>query len=207
MELFRYKNCLRDCEHPVVHNEDEDYKFVKKSKKYDEKAFEFLVKKYQQKIFNVCYRMLLSEQESKDASQEIFIKAYVKIKKFKGKSTFYTWLYRIAKNHCLNLIKKNKKRKEDIPLDTDQGKKLQNKELKPDELIDRKQVRKLIEEKMKELDPKCRAVIILIHYQGCTHEEAAEILGWPIGTVKVRLYRCLKILGLKLNKAKYRLEV
>ena len=84
---------------------DEDFDLVQQCQAGIEKAFEQIVIKYQQKIFNQCYFLLnQNRDDAEDAAQEVFLNVYKKISEFRGESKFSTWLYQVTRNHCLNLI-------------------------------------------------------------------------------------------------------
>ena len=105
-------------------NSENDYDIVCAFKNGSHSAFEKIVLKYQDRVYNLCYRFLGDKQEAEDAAQEIFIKVYRALKGFKLESSFYTWLYRIVINTCKNRVKslEYRRSKSSVSIDNDQEK-------------------------------------------------------------------------------------
>ena len=101
---------------------ENDFDLVNAFKRGDHSAFEKIVLKYQDRVYNLCYRFLGDKQEAEDSAQDIFIKVYKALKGFKLKSSFYTWLYRIVINTCKNRVKslEFRRAKSRISIDDDQ---------------------------------------------------------------------------------------
>ncbi|OGC89518.1 MAG: hypothetical protein A2W25_16615 [candidate division Zixibacteria bacterium RBG_16_53_22] len=145
----------------------------------DIEAFGILVKKYENFIYTLIRGMVLSEDSAKDISQEAFLRAYRALRRFEKKSSFKTWLYRIAHNTALNYIKRNK-----IPSAAQ--------EIEPDAPLDsgeniplRMTIRRLIDR----LKPEHKVIIMLHYFDDLKYEEIAQVLNCPVGTVKIRLFR------------------
>lgn len=190
----------------VSPNDDNDFQLVKRCQAGDKKAFESLVIKYEKEIFNLCYRMLLSPKRAEEAGQEAFMRVYKNIKKFRGESAFYTWLYKIAINLCLDILKKKRikeilfsllKKEEE---DTRQPEEIFISEMDdPEKTYEKREIKERIRDAIAELNENHRAVVILIYYEGLGHKETAEILNEKLGTIKSRLNRALNILMEKLK--------
>ena len=177
---------------------DEDILLVDRFKEDEEKAFDELVNKYKKKIYYLAYSLTNNHADALDLSQEAFIKVYRSIHKFIGRSSFYTWLYRITVNICLNHLKKEAKKKE-VSFDerievtpvewwSNPRKALENKELQED-----------LTRAIDSLPPRQKAVFTLRHMEGLSHKEIASILGCSIGNVKANLFQALQKLRQRLR--------
>jgi len=153
-----------------------------------------LVRRYQERIYATIYHMTANHEDANDLAQETFIKAYQALKAFKGGSSFYTWIYRIAVNKTINFLKQRKNRAQMSLDDLDF-----NAEHDPDlvALISDKTPRRDVglaelQEKlnaaMQKLSEPHRMVVTLHDVQGLSHEEIAEIMDCNIGTVRSRLF-------------------
>jgi RNA polymerase sigma-70 factor (ECF subfamily) len=177
---------------------DEDISLVARFKKGEERAFDELVNKHKKRIYYLAYSLTSSHADALDLSQEAFIKVYQSIHKFKGRSSFYTWLYRITVNICLNHLKK-KSRKKEISFDeriavaqmdwwSNPRKALENKELQGD-----------LTRAIDSLPPRQKAVFTLRHLEGLSHKEIASILECSIGNIKANLFQALQKLRQRLK--------
>jgi RNA polymerase sigma-70 factor (ECF subfamily) len=158
-------------------------------------AFDELVRRYQERVYGLVYHMTSNHEDANDLAQEAFVKAWKALKHFKGDSSFYTWIYRIAVNHTLNHLKQRRNRTQHLSLnDLDF-----NAEHDPDlvQLISDKNPRQ--EANLKELGEKLnaavlklseehRAVVTMHDIQGMPHDEIAKVLECNPGTVRSRLY-------------------
>jgi len=185
--------------------DDLELHLVKKSIDGDVDAFQQLIEKHQKKVFNIAYRMMGNEEDAKDMAQEALVKAYRNIGKFRLDSAFSTWLFRIATNACLDELRKNKKKMDDISLNidkTDDGETL-TKELAvdkngPEVEFLKKERQRILAEGIKSLSEDYKRVIVLRDIQGFSYEEIAEICETNIGTVKSRINRGRSMLKEKL---------
>ena len=185
--------------------DDLELHLVKKSIDGDVDAFQQLIEKHQKKVFNIAYRMMGNEEDAKDMAQEALVKAYRNIGKFRLDSAFSTWLFRIATNACLDELRKNKKKMDDISLNidkTDDGETL-TKELAvdkngPEMEFLKKERQRILAEGIKSLSEDYKRVIVLRDIQGFSYEEIAEICETNIGTVKSRINRGRSMLKEKL---------
>jgi RNA polymerase sigma-70 factor (ECF subfamily) len=167
---------------------------VKRARRGDMSAYDDLVKRYQERIYATVYHMTSNHEDANDLAQEAFIKAYQALKSFKGGSSFYTWVYRIAVNKTINFLKQRKNKAQMSLDDLDF-----NAEHHPDlvALISEKTPRREIsltelQEKlniaMQKLSEPHRLVVTLHDVQGLSHEEIAKIMECNIGTVRSRLF-------------------
>lgn len=163
-----------------------------KAQEGDIESFENVIVSYQNYIYNVIYRIVGSKEDALDLTQETFIKAFVNIKKFKGKSEFKTWLYRIAVNTSLDFIRKRKSVEEQLG---DIG------DFKtPEDIFDDKMTREIIMNELNKLKNDHKIAIILRDIEGLTYSEIAKITNSNIGTVKSRISRARSALKENLKK-------
>lgn len=171
-----------------------DLLLIERYKLGDIVAFDLLMNKYEKKIYNYCYRMLNNFEEAKDLTQEIFVKVFKNIEKFRGESSFYTWLYRIAHNLAIDFIRKRSRENvvsndqviyEDGPATRD----FIDMNLNPEMLAADKERKELVIYAINKLLPEYKEVIVLRDIQGLSVEETAKILKCAEGTVKSRLHR------------------
>jgi RNA polymerase sigma-70 factor, ECF subfamily len=167
---------------------------VRQAQRGDLAAYDELVQRYQERIYATVYHMTSNHEDANDLAQDSFIKAFQALKSFKGGSSFYTWLYRIAVNKTINFLKQRKNRTHMSLNDLDF-----NTENNPDlvALISEKTPRrdaglKELQEKLNaallKLSEPHRLVVVLHDVQGRSHEEIAEIMDCNIGTVRSRLF-------------------
>jgi RNA polymerase sigma-70 factor (ECF subfamily) len=167
---------------------------VKRAKQGDLTAYDDLVRRYQERIYATVYHMTANHEDANDLAQDAFIKAFQALKSFKGGSSFYTWVYRIAVNKTINFLKQRKNKVQMSLDDLDF-----NAEHDPDliALISDKTPRREVslaelQEKLnaalQKLSEPHRLVVTLHDVQGLSHEEIAEIMDCNIGTVRSRLF-------------------
>ena len=179
---------------PIVLASLDDRALVRRARSGDLAAYDELVHRYQERIYATLYHMTANHEDANDLVQEAFIKAYHSLRSFKGDSTFFTWLYRIAVNRTINFLKQRKHRNHLSLNDLDF-----NAEHDPDlvALISDKTPRReagLIElqEKlnaaMLQLSETHRLVVALHDVQGLSHEEISRIMDCNVGTVRSRLF-------------------
>jgi RNA polymerase sigma-70 factor (ECF subfamily) len=166
-------------------------------------AFGVIVKRWERKIFALCFGMLGREDDAKDAAQEAFIAAYKNVSKFRGDAKVSSWLHRIAVNQCLTIKRKEKRRSEDfIDEETNEDEKvfLAPAELSPSNSAEQRERSKLIRNAVVALPVDLRQVIVMKEFEDMTFQEISETLELPLSTVKSRLYTALKHLKFKLDR-------
>ncbi|MGD9158822.1 MAG: RNA polymerase sigma factor [Desulfobacteraceae bacterium] len=176
-----------------INNADiDDSRLVTDLKKGNEWAYRKLVEKYQGKLRNVAYGVTLDVEESADIIQDVFLKAYMGIDKFKGESSLYTWLRRITINESLNWVRKWKRRFkwQHQSLDQEDGSSLdiESNEAGPESALSSRQVAGILKEGLDKLPEKARAVLVLKEVEGLSYEEIGDILGINKGTVSSRIF-------------------
>jgi RNA polymerase sigma-70 factor, ECF subfamily len=177
---------------------------IKQVKKGDQSAFEEIVNFYQNKVFQVCYRMLGNLHEAEDIAQEAFVRAYTNIHSFDEKRKFSTWIYRIATNLSIDRIRK---KKPDYFLDAEiQGaegltmySQLSADQPLPEEEVESLELQSYIQKQIQSLPEKYRSVITLRYVEDLSLQEISEILDMPMGTVKTRIHRGREALRKKLR--------
>ncbi len=177
---------------------NEDTLLVNRLKKGERKAFDELVNKYKKRIYYLAYSLTNNHADALDLSQEAFIKVYKSIHRFRGRSSFYTWLYRITVNICLNHLKKKAKRKEisfDERIEVAQVDWWSN----PKKALENKELQENLTRAIDSLPPQQKTVFTLRHLEGLSHKEIASILGCSIGSVKANLFQALQKLRNRLK--------
>ncbi len=184
-----------------------DSELVKRAQRGNTPAFEELVKRYEQKVYNIAYRMLGNEEDAKDALQDTFLRVFRFIKKFKAESSFYTWLYRITTNVCLTRLKrKTKKEKytssldESIKVKDEIEREIPDYKYSPELLYERHRMQKVLQVAINELPSDYRSVIVLRDLQGLSNKEVSKALQLSITAVKSRLHRGRVFLRNRLSK-------
>lgn len=168
---------------------------VERAKDGDREAFGLLVEEYKDKIYNYVSRMLSDPYEAEDVTQEAFLRAYRSLPRFRGASSFHTWLYRIASNLAIDVVRKRKRSEPtfslDEPLESEEGeyeREIADDVGGPEDSATTRETRVAVRRAIMELPEKLREVMILYELQGETYEDIAEILDVPLGTVKSRLF-------------------
>ena len=186
--------CPTDQPKRKMRKPDEDRELVDRARGGDTKAFDALVEKYTPRLYGLVYHMTSNREDTHDILQDVFAKAYRSLKRFQGKSSFYTWIYSISVNMTLNFLKKRKRRAgysfDDIdsgiqndPAFIDQGHRAN-----PRRQSNIHELQKKLNEAMQELSDDHRSVVTMFDIQGMPHAEISRILGVSEGTVRSRLY-------------------
>lgn len=185
---------------------DVDYperELVRKSRHGDIEAFEDLIKQYERKIFNMALSMTQNYDDAGDIAQEVCIKIFKNIRKFKEDSSFSTWVYRITSNTCIDAIRRKKRT---LPLTVQTGNGDEEYEIPvedsnnlPDKVFEKNETRDAIKKCIMELAPEYRIIIILRDVNGYSYDEISGILSINMGTVKSRLNRARNLLKDKLK--------
>jgi len=183
-----------------------DWELVRRTREGDRDAFRELVERYQRRVASLAVGMLRSREDALDVVQETFAKAYQHLDRFKGDSGFYTWLYRIAFNLCIDHQRREGKLGELRPQHDETGSMgppLVADGPPPDEPFQRArsaEIGRRLEEAMRELTPDHRAVILLREVEGLSYEEISRVLECPKGTVMSRLHYARRQLQSRLRE-------
>ncbi len=172
---------------------------IREALKGDNRAYQRLMGKYHDQIFNFIYRMIHDREQVEDLTQEAFIKAFSSLGSFNEEFAFSTWLYKIATNNCIDYIRKRKLQMYSIdkPIesrDSDYMFELPDESSEADQDVIRAQRAAFLRTAIAQLPEKYRRVIQLRHVEEKSYEEIAGILKLPIGTVKAHIFRARELL-------------
>jgi RNA polymerase sigma-70 factor (ECF subfamily) len=163
---------------------------VEAARRGDHQAFEALVLKYQDRIYRLVQRLVSGADVVDDLAQEVFIRAYRAIGEFKGDSSLYTWLYKIALNLCRNHYRTRGRRPPLEELDEADGSgSLEAAGASPEEEVFRREFWEQLRRGLDELPDEQREAVVFCDLEGMSYEEMADVMGVPIGTVRSRIFR------------------
>jgi RNA polymerase sigma-70 factor (ECF subfamily) len=174
--------------------ETDDLSWVRRAKEEDLSAYDELVRRFQERIYATVYHMTSNHEDANDLVQETFIKAYRALKSFKGDSSFYTWIYRIAVNKTLNFLKQRKNRVQlslndlDFNIENDPDLVALISEKTPRRNLGLIELQEKLNGAMQKLSEHHRMVVILHDVQDLSHEEIGKIMDCNVGTVRSRLF-------------------
>jgi len=178
----------------------DDLELIRRSQSGDTEAFDELVSKYSAKIFTMVYGMVRNEHDASDLVQEGFLKAWRSIQEFEGRSSFYTWLYRITMNVTVDSLRRKRQREEIELIDA-----IASSLPSPRASCRRTEIQEKIESALAKLSPEHRAVVVLKELEGLQYREIAEVLNLPVGTVMSRLFYARKKLQSLLRPIYYQI--
>ncbi len=180
--------------------EETDLNLVKRARNGDRDAFAVLVERYQRRIFSVCFGVVRNPDDAMDLTQETLVKVYRNLEGFQGDSSFYTWVYRIAKNVSIDHVRRNQRHRT-VDYDDAFGRDEDGDDdgmlpgrlgIDPERVLGRRELLDKIEEALGSLSPAHRECIVLREVQGLSYQEMADVLGISIGTVMSRLHHARK---------------
>jgi len=177
----------------------EEKQLVRLAQEGSPQAFEELVTKYQSKVFSMALSFTRNREAADDLAQEVFLKAYLALPRFHGRSEFGTWLYRISINHVRDYLRKKSRAKE-VPLDDVREIAFSDKEQtdRAEQEREAEARRTLVQRVVQTLPEKYRVILTLRDIQGLAYEEIAGVLRLSPGTVDSRLHRARRMLRGKL---------
>ena len=187
---------------------DNVIEWVKKAQSGNEEAFGELVKMYHQRIYNLVYGMVNNADDAKELSQQAWIKAWNKIGSFRADSQFFTWIYRIASNQCLDFFRSRGRRREVLwndrkPEEDDRGiDEIARDSSQPDREVLNAESRDLFFRALETLTPEHKLALTLREVDGLSYEEIAEVMKCRKGTVMSRIFYARKTLAEKMRDAK-----
>jgi len=162
-----------------------------------EGSFEELVRRYQRPISAYVYRMVGNYESALDLTQEIFIKVYSSLRRYRSEFKFSTWIYKIAHNAAIDHLRRTATREQSLVMGPENDQfdlPIESKRLSPEQESERKERRGEIESVVRALPANYRELIILRHSQDLSYEEIVEVTGLPLGTVKNRLFRAREMM-------------
>lgn len=169
----------------------------------DKDAFGEVVRRWERKIFALCFGMLGREDDARDAAQEAFIAAYRNLSNFRGEAKVSSWLHRIAVNQCLTTKRRQKTRSEDFIDDEDGSEErifVAAARYSPANEAEQGERLKVVRQAVGALPTDLRQVIVMKEFEEMTFQEISETLELPLSTVKSRLYTALKQLRMRLER-------
>jgi RNA polymerase sigma-70 factor, ECF subfamily len=173
---------------------EEDRDLVRSAQGGSEPAFEELIRRHQQRVFALVGGILRRREDVEDVAQQIFLKAFISLKRFDQRSAFSTWLYKISVNECWDYLRKKKVRPlvYESDLSEEQVSRLDgivSQDRPPENASDRAEARELLERMLEKLPEQDRQLLLLKEVEGFSVEELAQLLDLNVNTVKVRLFR------------------
>jgi len=189
----------------------EDDELIRAAQKGDRSAFDTLVRRYDRSVLRLALHMLGNEQDAQDVHQDAFIKAYRHLSNFRFECSFYTWLYRIVTNLCLDQLRRRKSRREDPSTTLDAGGEEMDlmanltdgrASANPARELERKVMNEAIQSALDELTPRERTVFELKHYQGLKLRTIGEMLSTTEETAKNTLFRATRKLRARLAEVR-----
>ena len=163
---------------------------IARLQKQDETAFEELLRQYEKKVYTLCFRMCGNSEDAEEAAQDTFLALWRGIDRFRQESSLSTWIYRLASNACIDLLRRRKKQGSSLSLDDE--------ELfldavdpapRPQDAVEHREAQKLLQEGLSALPEEYRKVLILREIEGLSYTEIAESASLELGTVKSRISR------------------
>lgn len=182
---------------------EQERELILRCQERDTAAMGTLIVQYQHWVYNIAYGMLGHREDAEDAAQDAFLSVWQNIESFKFRSRFSTWLYRIVKNKCLNVIDQRKRRKTD-PMDIDDSQPwvpLDN--VTPEQETLRNEQSEILHAALDRLKESYRTILVLRELRELSYEEIAEVLNCTLGRVKSRLHEARKALKEELERTEW----
>ena len=186
-----------------------DEELVRRFGSGDRSAFSELVRRYQSRVYSLCFRWLRDPAKAEEVAQDVFIALYKSLADFRGESKLSTWIFRVATNPCKNRLVYGSRRREDrhesidAPVGGDEDGPVKQYAIDapgPDASINRAEASKLLQAALDALDEDQREIVLLRDVDDLSYEEIAELLQLPKGTVKSRLHRARAELARRLSR-------
>ena len=192
-------------EAPITSNKTEpepgsDGALVSQARSGDAAAFDALILRHQDRVYNMAYRMLGNREDALDLSQEVFLTVFRSLGRFEAKARFSTWLYRVTVNRCRDELRRRGSVKHtrphslDVVRDGESPREIASNVPPPPEEAVGREMRQRVEEAIADLPGDAREVLVLRDREDLSYEEIAEILEIPLGTVRSRLNRARTLL-------------
>lgn len=174
----------------------EERRIIEKVLRGDTNAFESIVSEHERLVYNLALKMLQSPEDAQDAVQETFIKAYQSLGAFRGESKLSVWLYRLASNVCIDMLRKRRVQTVSLSAEDEDGAgqalELPDERFSPETELEKKELRRAVREGLGELGDDYRQVLVMREVAGLSYNEIAEATKLDLGTVKSRIFRARK---------------
>jgi RNA polymerase sigma-70 factor (ECF subfamily) len=176
---------------------------IEKARDGDLSAFDSLIRRYEDQVFSVAFRLVGNEDDAADVAQEVFLACFRHLKSYRGDSKLSTWLHRITVNMVKNLWSRRKRQGSDVTASLEEGddpddpppiEMIADPAPNPRRLAAGSEIAEVIESKLLEIEPEFREVIVLRFVEGLSYEEIADVTKEPLGTVKSRIFRARRAL-------------
>ncbi len=181
-----------------------DEQLVQQFQYGEQDRFDDLVRRYQDRVLNTCYRYLGDKENARDAAQEVFIKIFYALDSFKPKARVSTWIYRICFNHCLNVIRARKRRRwlffSQQLEDTGAVILMQDEGNNPEQQIQDSERAKVVQRALSKLSSSQQTAVILHRYQELSYKEIADVMNTSVNAVESLLHRAKKKLAILLKE-------
>ncbi|MFQ6040069.1 MAG: RNA polymerase sigma factor [Candidatus Poribacteria bacterium] len=202
METYKggYKNfCIRP-DSREWNMDNEERVLIQRCQQGDRDAYEQLFLRYKDAVYNVAYGMLSNTEDAQDMTQEVFLRVFEKISQFRFKSSFSTWLYRIAVNICLDERRKRQKRHANAAELTERYKRMRPSVNTPEDELLKKERQSQLQQAFANLKEAHRTILVLREMEGLSYDELAKVLKCSTGRVKSRLHEARMELRQKVQR-------
>ena len=187
----------------------EDFRLIDRAVEGDEKAYAKLMQRYRKSVYHTLLKMVRNVDDAEDLTIEAFAKAFKNLSRFKKDYTFSTWLFRVATNNCIDLIRK--KRLQTLSIDADIKKgdgdtisiDVKDDNLNPQEIAIKEQKKEIVRQFVDLLPPKYKRLVKLRYFKEYSYHEIAKEIEAPLGTVKAQLHRARELLYDLVKKSKH----
>ena len=177
-------------EQPPNHTTEQEHQWIADARRGDQDAFESLVRLYEKRVFALTRRLCGNADDAQECAQEAFLSAWQGLPFFRGDSSFATWLYRLTANACMDLLRRNQRRREGPSLDDpDISLEICDPGAGPETQAERAELRSAVERGLKTLPEDYRAVLVLREIHQLSYGEISHTLDVDLGTVKSRISR------------------
>lgn len=180
-----------------------DEQLVERAVSNDADAFAEIIRRWDRKIFALCFGMMGREEDARDAAQETFVSAYKNLGNFRGEAKVSSWLHRIAVNQCLTIKRRKKARPEELFDDrgsAEDNRFIESPRRSPSLTTEQTERLRIVRQAVSSLPTDLRQVIVMKEFEEMTFQEISDTLELPLSTVKSRLYTGLKQLRMKLER-------
>ncbi len=174
-------------------NNPQQAKLIILSQQGDKTEFGKIVKKYQQSVYNLCYRMLGNADEAEDAAQEIFLRAYLKLDTYDEKRKFSTWLFSIASHYCIDRLRVSRPLL--IPWDSLKDYWPDGSATRPEKAVLEAEATEEVQFLLKTLSPDYRLVVVLKYWYTLSYQDIAQTLNTTVSAIKSKLFRARKMMA------------